>query len=391
MRIGSMAPQDYPAYEPEFNPSSASEESQAINNPLASSDSDRDNASEIQGAKGSKLIEPADNDKDTTNECETNLENKADKLGGTEKNPEHLLDRLNAKDKVRASELANDLKKFSEEEQKKLLSDALKDKSLSPEMREYLQALLDKILRGEDISDLLAASTNNETPRNDAPGAGASDNQNSGTSPDSGTPFGGAAGGGRSPGSNASQPRGPGAGASQTGSPQTEGGQAQGTPNPSGAPQSIERGTLKPGKGVAEGLMVDSRLEATLEKIGESPEGKKLIEAAKAKGLKEVGVSNNLGPGIGGVFQGSSIAIADPNGPNVTSILAHELGHAAADSSHNSKNEELAVTKVGNRVARDVTNGADNGIPINVEQGVYANLPRDNGIIDTLARVGIRV
>jgi hypothetical protein len=391
MRIGSTAQQAYASYEPEFSPAPAPEEGQTIDHHSPSASPDQNSTAEIQGAPDSKRSGLANNAENIRNDSESTLDNQAEKSGTAENSSQQLLDRLNSKDKQKALEIASNLKKLPTEEQSKLLNEALKDKTLPPEMRDYLQVLINKISRGEDINDLLPPSASNEAPRNDAPRTGESDNKRGSVSPGTATPSVGAAGGGSCPSGNASQAGGAGEGARQVPQAQAGGGKAQGATTPSDATQPIEQGTLKPGKGVAEGLMVDSRLEGTLEKIGGSPEGKKLIEAAKAKGLKEIGVSSNLGPNIAGVFMGSSIAIADPNGPNVTSTLAHELGHAAADSPQDSKNEELAVTKVGNRIANSVTNGADSGIPIDVEKGVYAGLPEDNGIIQNLAKIGIRV
>jgi len=145
------------------------------------------------------------------------------------------------------------------------------------------------------------------------------------------------------------------------------------------------------GKGAAAGLKIDPRLQGTIDKIAQDPEGAKLLEAAKANGLKSITVNPNLPGGTAGVTKGfgdgtQSIEIKDPNSADAILVMAHELGHAATPGDGDSQTEEKVVTEVGRRIQQRVT-GQGSGFTLN--EGAYGNLPLDNGIRDSLRRIGI--
>ncbi|HVG63517.1 MAG TPA: hypothetical protein VNA24_33435 [Hyalangium sp.] len=143
-----------------------------------------------------------------------------------------------------------------------------------------------------------------------------------------------------------------------------------------------------------QGIKVDPSLAPQLEAIANHPDGAKLLEAAKAQGLTEIAVNSNLNPDGGAGTEGlflpgqGRIEIANPNSPNLIHVLAHELGHAASAGDGNSQLEEQTVDALGERIHRDLTGGASN---FNLDLGSYSNLNQNNGILNTLRGLGIRV
>jgi hypothetical protein len=143
-----------------------------------------------------------------------------------------------------------------------------------------------------------------------------------------------------------------------------------------------------------QGIQVDPALAPQLQAIANHPDGAKLLEAAKANGLTSINVNSNLNPdggaGTEGLFNPNtkSIDIANPNSPNLIHVLAHELGHAASAGDGNSQLEEKTVDALGERIHRDLTGGASS---FNLDVGSYSNLNQQNGILNTLRGLGIRV
>ncbi len=143
-----------------------------------------------------------------------------------------------------------------------------------------------------------------------------------------------------------------------------------------------------------QGIQVDPSLAPALEAIANHPDGAKLLEAAKANGLTSISVNSNLNPGGGAGTEGlfdpntKSIQIANPNGENLINILAHELGHAATSGDGNSQMEESTVNAIGAKIQQDLTGRAST---FNLDEGSYSHLSQDNGIVNNLRGLGIRV
>ena len=143
-----------------------------------------------------------------------------------------------------------------------------------------------------------------------------------------------------------------------------------------------------------QGIKVDPSLAPAIEAIANHPDGAKLLEAAKAQGLTEIAVNSGLNPDGGAGTEGlflpgqGRIEIANPNSQNLIHVLAHELGHAATAGDGNSQLEEQTVDALGERIHRDLTGGASS---FNLDLGSYSNLNQNNGVLNSLRGLGIRV
>ncbi|HEX8700005.1 MAG TPA: hypothetical protein VF815_14270, partial [Myxococcaceae bacterium] len=164
---------------------------------------------------------------------------------------------------------------------------------------------------------------------------------------------------------------------------------------PAGMP-SLD-GTSASGADLLAGIQVsDPKLRQALEAIASHPDGAKLIAAAKANGLTSISHNPGLNPDGGSGTEGlaiygggnARIEIANPNSPNLIHTLAHELGHAATTGDGNSQLEEQTVDALGERIHRDLT-GQNSSFNLNL--GAYSNLAQDNGVLNSLRGLGIRV
>jgi hypothetical protein len=160
-----------------------------------------------------------------------------------------------------------------------------------------------------------------------------------------------------------------------------------------------------------------SRLDTSLAKVAEDPEGSVLLQKAIAKGYTiEVG---NASAAIGGArdaeggatlcpecqaaldgggqvngvtIPGQKKIVVDPNAPNFDKTLVHELVHAASDNDGNSQQEEGIADVIGYRVSSRA-----NGLALPASQAQifnskilnYPNLQSNNSIQNTLANLGI--
>jgi hypothetical protein len=156
-------------------------------------------------------------------------------------------------------------------------------------------------------------------------------------------------------------------------------------------------GTSASGADLLAGIQVsDPKLRQALEAIASHPDGAKLIAAAKANGLTSISHNPGLNPDGGSGTEGlaiygggnARIEIANPNSPNLIHTLAHELGHAATTGDGNSQLEEQTVDALGERIHRDLT-GQNSSFNLNL--GAYSNLAQDNGVLNSLRGLGIRV
>lgn len=306
---------------------------------------------------------------------------------GAQKTPEELAQGLDQQQKDQLSKLTEDLKNKPPEEQAKALEqiiEELKKAGVDPKLIDYLLSLYQKALRGEDISgDLAALGGAGGAPGGGAPAGGAP----AGGAPDAGggappaAPAGGPGGGGDAGGGGGGGGGAPAGGAG--GAP--GGGQAAGG---AGGPDGSQGGV--PGTGAAAGLTVDPRLQGAIDQVAKDPDGAKLLEAAKAKGLTSITVNPGLDGGTAGVtYSGggnSRIEIKDPNSQDLIHTLVHELGHAATPEDGNSQMEEATIDKIGERVQERIT-GRPSGFHLNHD--AYRHLPGDNGIRDSLRRLGI--
>ncbi len=151
-----------------------------------------------------------------------------------------------------------------------------------------------------------------------------------------------------------------------------------------------------------------TRLDGTLAKVANDPEGSVLLQKAIAKGYTiEVGDPNAAGVAqadldeeadAGGQVNGLTLPdkkkiIINPNAPDFDKTVVHELVHAASDGDGNSQQEEGFADVIGFRVY----NRIDGVAPPGSEQSIfnakiqsYPNLQATNGILDTLAQLGLK-
>lgn len=168
----------------------------------------------------------------------------------------------------------------------------------------------------------------------------------------------------------------------------------------------------------------DNPLRASLNKIESDPEGAKLIQAARAKGVFiEVGDPSQArgtfdinagGPQCSCALCGSQqtaadgtttlsgVTISDSNGkskitvsdPNNLKTIVHELVHAVSAGDDNSKDEEGIAEVIGTRVAgrlgAPVQGGSEQQIFQNKQQ-FYPTLNQSNNIRQTLAGLGLNI
>lgn len=164
-------------------------------------------------------------------------------------------------------------------------------------------------------------------------------------------------------------------------------------------------------------------LNDSLNKIASDPEGAKLLEAAKAKGVTiEVGdpeaaangaadqVSQCNCPAHSGAAKDggtvvNGVTLTDGQGntkivvrdPSNIKTLAHELVHAVSTGDGNSKEEEGIADVIGSRIANRQggteaggLNGSDEQIFLNKQQ-FYPGLNQSNDIRKTMASLGLAV
>ena len=333
------------------------------------------------------------------------------------KTPEEAVKNLTDDQKKAVDQQLKDLQNLPKDQQEKKLEDLIKQlEKTNPELAKYLLKILDKLRRGEDITGDLAGLSNALGGGGGAPQGGGAP---AGGPQGGGAPQGGGDGGGGAPqgGGEAAAPQGGGGGggdgggaggaggADGGGGAGGAGGAPQGGGGADGAGGAGEAGNpgqaeglqnAVPGTGAAEGLMVDPRLQGAIDKIASDPEGAKLLQAAKAQGLKSITVNPGLNPGGGPVgTQGvtkqlgngsQAIEIANPNSPDLIHTLGHELGHAATSQDGDSWTEEQTVDRIGDRIQQRLTG---RGSGYHLDENAYRNLPRDNGVRDSLRRIGI--
>lgn len=140
----------------------------------------------------------------------------------------------------------------------------------------------------------------------------------------------------------------------------------------------------------------DPRLAQALDLIYSDPDGKKLIDAAKAAGLTQVISNPGLNPDGGAGTQGETyssadgqrIEIADPGSADLIQTLGHELGHAATPGDGDSQTEEATVDALGNAIQQRLLGRS---AKLSLDTGAYSTLQADNGIKLDLAQLGIVV
>jgi hypothetical protein len=153
---------------------------------------------------------------------------------------------------------------------------------------------------------------------------------------------------------------------------------------------------VEPGTGAAEGVLVDPRLKHVVDAIATDHEGGKMLKAAKKQGLESITVNpllknNAQAGGVQGVTwkmpNGKQrIEIADPLSWDVARTLTHELTHASTSHDGNSMKEELHADRLGTAVQKRVANKMPG---YTLDQKAYAGLQKDNGVEQSLAKVGV--
>lgn len=185
-------------------------------------------------------------------------------------------------------------------------------------------------------------------------------------------------------------------------------------PRPAGGAAGNIPGISVPGTG---GPDQQARLDQSLAKISQDPEGSALLQQALANGYTiEVGDPNI--PGLfdqngahdasicqscqaaldtGGQINGVTIPnqkkiIINPNAPEFDKTLVHELVHASTEGDGNSRQEEGLADVVGYHVSSRINGtqlpGSDAQIFNNKIQN-YPELQATNGIANSLANLGI--
>jgi hypothetical protein len=155
------------------------------------------------------------------------------------------------------------------------------------------------------------------------------------------------------------------------------------------------------------------RLNNNLTAIAQDPEGSKLLQTAIANGYTiEVGDPVAAAAGsqdaadpdtVNGVtLPDQKKIVINPNAPDFTKTVAHELVHAATDADGDSKDEEGKADVIGYRIAERLTGQAPPvpGLSTPLEEQViynskvdnpaYASLGANNGVDQTLAALGIQ-
>ncbi len=135
-----------------------------------------------------------------------------------------------------------------------------------------------------------------------------------------------------------------------------------------------------------------AQLQRSLDLIAQDPEGQKLLQEAKNRGVT-IEAGDPGGPGVNGVTfsQGdkSHIIVKDPT--NIKTLV-HELVHAVSTEDGNSQHEEGLANVIGERVAARAT-GQGQGVDVNTiyqrTLPLYTELQRVNGIEQSLGRLGV--
>ena len=144
------------------------------------------------------------------------------------------------------------------------------------------------------------------------------------------------------------------------------------------------------------------RLNTTLAKVAQDPEGAKLLKAAEANGYTievgdptQTGSSEHDDDSVNGVtLPNQKKIIINPNAPDFDKTVVHELVHAATQADGNSKTEEGMADVVGYRVSSRMNGrkmpGTEQQIfSTKANTSSYSTLKSDNGIVNDLNKLGI--
>jgi hypothetical protein len=130
-------------------------------------------------------------------------------------------------------------------------------------------------------------------------------------------------------------------------------------------------------------------LQQTLDRIAQDPEGAKLLEEAKRRGVK-IQVGDTGKQNVLGLFDPNTntVTVSDPE--NIKTIV-HELVHATTPEDGNSKEEEATANIIGDRVQARL-NGRTPRNPSDISREtkpLYGNLKENNPIRDSLFKLGL--
>jgi len=178
-------------------------------------------------------------------------------------------------------------------------------------------------------------------------------------------------------------------------------------------PQSPPTGGTKPTAAQSDSLITGiknttsdptqkQRLNTTLAKVAQDPDGAKLLKAAEANGYTiEVGDPTKAGSqdhdadSVNGVtLPDQKKIIINPNAPDFDKTVVHELVHAATPTDGNSKTEEGMADVIGYRVSsrmdgRQMPGSEQQIFSAKANSSSYSSLQSDNGIINDLNKLGI--
>lgn len=129
-------------------------------------------------------------------------------------------------------------------------------------------------------------------------------------------------------------------------------------------------------------------LRRSIERIAQDPEGAKLLQRAREKGLKTISVAQYDNPNLQGLYEGDKnrITVKDPN--NIDTLV-HELVHAATKEDGTSKEEEGLAKRIGSRVASRLT-GSRQVSEASIQRDLrsfYGGLRSSNGVTQRVRQI----
>lgn len=143
------------------------------------------------------------------------------------------------------------------------------------------------------------------------------------------------------------------------------------------------------------------RLDTTLAKVAQDPDGAKLLKAAEANGYSiEVGDPTAAGSQDHDADSVNGVTVPDqkkivisPNAPDFDKTVVHELVHAATESDGNSQTEEGMADVIGYRVSSRMDGTKEPGTEQQIFENKiksYPDLQASNSIIPDLQKLGIQ-
>jgi len=169
---------------------------------------------------------------------------------------------------------------------------------------------------------------------------------------------------------------------------------AAAAPTPAAAP-AVRTDLLIPNK--TQDATQKARLDTTLAKLTQDPEGAILLAAAKAAGYTievgdpSLGANNNLINGV--TIPDQNKIIVNPKAPDFDKTVIHELVHATTEGDDDSQTEEGLADVIGFRISARINGTAEPGTDQQIFNNKilsYPTLNKNNAIIASLLALGIK-